>query len=201
LLVACHSPAEIGSRPLCQLIFRPYSFVSSKEEAAMSQKLARTAVVSVALLAVVCLSAFAQTPFAPPPQVSYGLPISTESAKNVAAASIAEARKNNWLQAIAIVDTGGYLVYFEKMQDTQTGSVALAIEKANTAALFRRPTKVFEDGVVKGELRLLRLTGAIPIEGGVPLIVDGKLIGAVGVSGGSGAQDGQVAKAGASAAK
>ena len=167
----------------------------------MSQKLARTAVVSVALLAVVCLPAFAQTPFAPPPQVSYGLPISTESAKNVAAASIAEARKNNWLQAIAIVDTGGYLVYFEKMQDTQTGSVALAIEKANTAALFRRPTKVFEDGVVKGELRLLRLTGAIPIEGGVPLIVDGKLIGAVGVSGGSGAQDGQVAKAGASAAK
>ena len=167
----------------------------------MSQKLARTAVVSVALLAVVCLPAFAQTPFAPPPQVSYGLSISTESAKNVAAASIAEARKNNWLQAIAIVDTGGYLVYFEKMQDTQTGSVALAIEKANTAALFRRPTKVFEDGVVKGELRLLRLTGAIPIEGGVPLIVDGKLIGAVGVSGGSGAQDGQVAKAGADAVK
>ena len=167
----------------------------------MSQKLARTAVVSVALLAVVCLSAFAQTPFAPPPQVSYGLPISTESAKNVAAASIAEARKNNWLQAIAIVDTGGYLVYFEKMQDTQTGSVALAIEKANTAALFRRPTKVFEDGVVKGELRLLRLTGAIPIDGGVPIIADGKLIGAIGVSGGTGAQDGQVAKAGADAVK
>ena len=77
----------------------------------------------------------------------------------------------------------------------------MAIEKAQTAALFRRPTKVFEDGVVKGELRLLRLTGAIPIDGGVPIIADGKLIGAIGVSGGTGAQDGQVAKAGADAVK
>jgi glc operon protein GlcG len=95
------------------------------------------------------------------------------------------------------------LVYFEKMQDAQTGSVELAIEKARTAALFRRPTKVFEDGVAAGGegLRLLRLTGAIPIDGGVPIIVDGKVVGAVGVSGGSGAQDGQVAKAGANAVK
>jgi glc operon protein GlcG len=141
----------------------------------------------------------AQTPFAPPPQVPYGLSISTESAKNAAAAAIAEARKNNWKMAIAVVDTGGYLVYFEKMQDTQTGSVELAIEKARTAALFRRPTKVFQDGVAAGGegIRLLRLTGAIPIDGGVPIIVDGKLIGAVGVSGGSGDQDGHVAKAGA----
>jgi uncharacterized protein GlcG (DUF336 family) len=142
----------------------------------------------------------------------------------VAAAAIAEAQKNNWKMAIAIVDTGGYLVYFEKMQDTQTGSMAiaivdtggylvyfekmqdtqtgsveLAIEKARTAALFRRPTKVFQDGVAAGGegLRLLRLTGAIPIDGGVPIIVDGKVLGAIGVSGGSGEQDGQVAKAGA----
>ena len=86
---------------------------------------------------------------------------------------------------------------------TQTGSVDLAIEKARTAALFRRPTKVFEDGVTAGGegLRLLRLTGAIPIDGGVPIIVDGKLIGAVGVSGGTGVQDGQVAKAGSNALK
>jgi glc operon protein GlcG len=152
---------------------------------------------------VVSLPAMAQTPFAPPPQVPYGLSVSTESAKTAAAAPIAEAQKNNWKQAIAIVDTGGYLVYFEKMQDTQTGSVDLAIEKARTAALFRRPTKVFEDGVAAGGegLRLLRLTGAIPIDGGVPIIVDGKVIGAVGVSGGTGAQDGQVAKAGANAVK
>jgi glc operon protein GlcG len=169
----------------------------------VSQKLAGKSFLSLALLAVVSLPAMAQAPFAPPPQVPYGLSVSTESAKDAAAASIAEAQKNNWKQAIAIVDTGGYLVYFEKMQDTQTGSVDLAIEKARTAALFRRPTKVFEDGVAAGGegLRLLRLTGAIPIDGGVPIIVDGKVIGAVGVSGGTGAQDGQVAKAGATAVR
>jgi uncharacterized protein GlcG (DUF336 family) len=138
----------------------------------MSQKLAGTALVSVALFAMV--PATAQTTLAPPPQVPYGLSISTENAKIVAAASIAEAQQNKLKDAIAIVDTGGYLVYFERMQDTQTGSVDLAIEKARTAALFRRPTKVFEDGVAAGGegLRLLRLTGAIPIDGGVPIIVD-----------------------------
>jgi glc operon protein GlcG len=148
-------------------------------------------------------SAIAQTPFAAPPLVSYGLSISTDSAKIAAAAAIAAARKSHWKQAIAVVDTGGHLVYFEKMQDTQTGSVELAIEKARTAALFRRPTKVFEDGVAAGGegLRLLRLTGAIPIDGGVPIVVEGKLVGAIGVSGGTGAQDGQVAEAGAMAVK
>ena len=168
----------------------------------MSQRCVGTPFVSIALLALIALPALAQTPFAPPPQVPYGLSVSTESAKNAAAASIAEAQKNNWKMAIAIVDTGGYLVYFEKMQDTQTGSVDLAIEKARTAALFRRPTKVFQDGVAAGGegLRLLRLTGAIPIDGGVPILVDGKVVGAVGVSGGSGEQDGQVAKVGAAGA-
>ncbi len=169
----------------------------------MSQRFVGMPFVSIVLLALIASPALAQTPFAPPPQVPYGLSVSTESAKNAAAASIAEAQKNNWRMAIAIVDTGGYLVYFEKMQDTQTGSVDLAIEKARTAALFRRPTKVFQDGVAAGGegLRLLRLTGTIPIDGGVPIIVNGKVVGAVGVSGGSGEQDGQVAKAGATAVK
>jgi glc operon protein GlcG len=169
----------------------------------MSQKLAGKAFVSAALIAMIGLPAMAQAPLAPPPQIPYGVSISTESAKNVAAASIAEAQKNNWKMAVAVVDTGGYLVYFERMQDTQTGSVDLAIEKARTAALFRRPTKLFQDSVAAGGegLRLLRLTGAIPIDGGVPIIVDGKLVGAVGVSGGSGDQDGLVAKAGPIAAK
>jgi glc operon protein GlcG len=169
----------------------------------MAQKCIRTSLASVALLVLIPLLALAQTPFAPPPQIPYGLSVSTESAKTAAAASVAEAQKNRWTMAIAIVDTGGHLVYFEKMQDTQTGSVDVAIEKARTAALFRRPTKVFQDGVAQGGegLRLLRLTGAIPIDGGVPIIADGKVIGAVGVSGGSGEQDGQVAKAGASAVK
>jgi len=168
----------------------------------MTQKCIRRVFVSIAFLVLMPLPALTQTPFAPPPHIPYGLSISTESAKNIAAAAIAEAQKNTWKMAIAIVDTGGYLVYFEKMQDTQTGSVELAIEKARTAALFRRPTKVFQDGVAAGGegLRLLRLTGAIPIDGGVPIIVDGKVLGAVGVSGGSGAQDGQVATAGAAGA-
>jgi glc operon protein GlcG len=169
----------------------------------MAHQLIRTSFVSVALLALVPFTIFAQMPPAPPPQISYGLSVSKESAKHAAAASVAEARNNNWKMAIAIVDTGGYLVYFEKMQDTQTGSVEIVIEKARTAALFRRPTKLFQDSVAAGGegLRLLRLTGAIPIDGGVPIIADGKVIGAVGVSGGSGEQDGQVAKAGANAVK
>jgi glc operon protein GlcG len=159
----------------------------------------------LALAVLLCLTstAWAQKAFAPPPQVPYGLSINLESAKKVVAAAVAEARKNNWNMAVAIVDPGGYLVYFEKMDGTQTGSVDLSIEKARTAALFRRPTKLFQDSVAAGGegIRLLRLTGAIPIDGGVPIIVDGKLIGGIGVSGGAGEQDGQVAKAGAESVK
>src|ERR1700676_5143042 len=105
--------------------------------------------------------------------------------------------------AVAIVDTGGYLVYFERMQDTQLGSVEVAMDKAKSAALFRRPTKAFQDIVAAGGdgLRILRLTGAIPVEGGIPIIVDGKLIGAVGASGGSSDQDGRTAQAGAASMK
>ncbi len=152
---------------------------------------------------LVASAGWAQKAFAPPPQVPYGLSINLETAKKVTATAVAEAQKNNWKMAVAIVDPGGYLVYFEKMDGTQTGSVALAIEKANTAALFRRPTKLFQDGVAAGGegLRLLRLTGAIPIDGGVPIIVDGKLVGAIGISGGAGEQDGQVAKVGAGSVK
>jgi uncharacterized protein GlcG (DUF336 family) len=173
------------------------------KDAIMFQERFGMSYVAAALIAMASLAATAQTPFAPPPQIPYGLAVSTESAKMAAAAAIAEARKNKWAMAIAIVDTGGYLVYFEKMQDTQTGSVDMAIEKARTSALFRRSTKVFQDGVAAGGdgLRLLRLTGANPNAGGVPIIVDGKLIGAVGVSGGSVEQDDQVANAGANALK
>jgi len=169
----------------------------------MSPRFVQKTCLYLALVSIVSVCATAQANFAPPPQTPYGVPISTEMAKKVAAAAIAEAQKNKLNEAIAVVDTGGYLVYFERMQDTQTGGVELAIEKARTSALFRRPTKLFEDGVAAGGqgLRLLRLTGAIPIEGGVPIIVDGKLVGAVGVSGGSGPQDGQVAKAGAGSVK
>jgi glc operon protein GlcG len=145
----------------------------------------------------------AQTPFQPPPQIPYGLSIGLESAKKAAAAAVAEARKNNWNMAVAIVDPGGYLVYFEKMDSTQTGSVDVSIDKARSAALFRRPTKVFQDGVAAGGegLRLLNLRGAVPLDGGTPILVDGKIIGGIGVSGGTGEQDGQVAKVGADSVK
>jgi len=135
--------------------------------------------------------------------IPYGASISADAAKKVAAAAIAEARKNNWAMAVAVVDTAGYLVYFERMQDTQLGSVDIAIEKAKSAALFRRPTKAFQDIVGGGGegLRILRLTGAVPVEGGIPLIVEGKLIGAVGASGGSSDQDGRTAQAGAATMK
>jgi glc operon protein GlcG len=149
-------------------------------------------------------TARAQTALAPPPTTPYGLFISTEAAKKAAASAIAEAAKNRWSMAVAVVDTGGFLVYFERMPDTQLGSVELAIEKARTAALFRRPTKTFQDALATGgeNLRLLRLTGSIPVEGGVPIIVEGKVIGAVGVSGGSSSdQDSRTAQAGATAIK
>ncbi len=149
------------------------------------------------------VAGFGQTPLVPPPNVPYGVSISPDAAKKVAAAAIAEARKNNWAMAVAVVDTGGYLVYFERMPDTQLGSVQIAIEKAKSAALFRRPTKSFQDTVAGGGvgLRILGLTGAVPVEGGIPLIADGKLIGAIGASGGSSDQDGRTAQAGAGTVK
>jgi uncharacterized protein GlcG (DUF336 family) len=146
---------------------------------------------------------FGQKPLVPPANVPYGISIFPEAAKKVAAAAVAEARKNNWAMALAVVDTGGYLVYFERMQDTQLGSVEIAIEKAKSAALFRRATKSFQDTLAAGGdgLRMLGLTGAVPVAGGIPIIVDGKVIGAVGASGGSSDQDNRTAEAGAAAVK
>ena len=133
----------------------------------------------------------------------YGAPISLENAKKTAAPALAEAVKNHWNMAVAIVDPSGNLVYYEKMDDTQLGSAKVAIDKARSAALFKRPTKVFQDTLAAGGegLRLLRIQGAVPVEGGIPLVMEGKIVGAIGVSGGSSAQDGQCAKAGADALK
>jgi uncharacterized protein GlcG (DUF336 family) len=133
----------------------------------------------------------------------YGAPISVDNAKKAAAAAVAEARKNNWTMAVAVTDIGGDLVYFEKMDGTQTGSVNVALGKSRSAGLYKRPTKVWQDIVAGGGagLRILGLEGAVPIEGGVPLVMDGKIVGAIGLSGGSGQQDGQCAMAGADAVK
>jgi uncharacterized protein GlcG (DUF336 family) len=135
--------------------------------------------------------------------MAYGTSINVETAKKVAAPALAEARKNQWAMAVAIVDTAGDLVYFEKMDDTQVGSVDVAIAKARSAARFKRPTKAFQDGLAAGGegLRILALNGAIPVDGGLPLVVGGKIVGAIGMSGGTSAQDGQAAAAGAGALK
>jgi len=129
----------------------------------------------------------------------YGAPISLENAKKAAEAALAEARKNNWTMAVAVVNPDGTLIYFEKMDGTQNGSAQVAIDKARTAANYKRSTKALQDAVAAGGegLRVLRLAGATPIEGGLPLLMDGKIVGAIGVSGGTSAQDGQCAKPGA----
>ena len=156
----------------------------------------------VLAVSIILLSAWGWPAMAQMPN-PYGVSINLEAAKKVAAPAIAEAAKNKWTMAVAILDTGGNLVYFEKMDGTQTGSVKVAISKGRSAVLFKRPTKVFQDGVAAGGegLRLLRLDGASPIEGGLPLVVDGKIVGSIGVSGGTSQQDGVAAQAGANALK
>lgn len=130
----------------------------------------------------------------------YGQEIGLEQAKKIAAGAAAESKKNGWRMAIAIVDNHGFLVYYERMDDTQTASVRVAIDKAKAAAMYRRPTKAFEDGVAKGRVALLGLHGATPIEGGLPVMVGGKVIGAIGVSGANSDQDAAAAAAGLKAA-
>jgi glc operon protein GlcG len=132
---------------------------------------------------------------------SYGPAISLEQAKKLAAAAAAEATRNNWKAAIAVVDPHGFLKYYEMMDDTQTGSASIAVEKARTAAMFRRPTKMLEDAISGGRNALLAMPGLTPVEGGLPIVLNGKVIGGVGVSGLTSQQDGQVAQAGLDALK
>jgi uncharacterized protein GlcG (DUF336 family) len=133
----------------------------------------------------------------------YGLPVSVENAKKAAAAALAEAVKNHWNMAVAVVDPNGTLVYYEKMDNTQLGSANVSIDKARSAALYKRPTKAFQDALASGGagMRVMSLRDAMPVEGGVPLISDGKVIGAIGVSGANSDQDGQCAIAGAAVIK
>jgi glc operon protein GlcG len=171
----------------------------------MSLLLARIAVVALAgVLAMTTTSAQNPAPTAPPPPpLPYGPPIPVETAKRAAAAALAEAKKNNWFMAVAVVDPSGTLVYFEKMDNTQTGSVNVSIDKARTAALYKRPSKVFQDAVASGGagLRVLGLEGATPVEGGIPIIVNNQIIGAIGVSGDSSEHDGVCALAGSAVVK
>ena len=133
----------------------------------------------------------------------YGPPITVENAKKAAAAALAEAVKNHWVMAVAIVDPNGTLVYYEKSDNTQIGSANVSINKARSAALYKRPTKAFQDALAGGGagIRVLGLQGAVPVEGGVPIVSDGKIVGAIGVSGANSDQDGQCATAGAAVIK
>jgi uncharacterized protein GlcG (DUF336 family) len=152
----------------------------------------------VAILVALCsVSLVAQVP------MPYGESISLEEAKKPADAALAEAAKNKWTMAVAIVDPSGNLVYYEKMDNTQLASAGIAIEKARAAALYKRPTKAMQDALAAGGagLRILRLPDAMPVEGGIPLVVDGKIVGAIGVSGDSSEHDNQCATAGAALLK
>ena len=157
----------------------------------------RSRLMGALALALVAATAQAQLPN------PYGTAITSDNAKKVAAAALAEARKNSWTMAAAVVDPAGDLVYFEKLDGTQAASVSIAVDKARASARFKRPTKALQDALAAGGegLRILGLPGAVPVDGGVPIVMDGKIVGAIGLSGGTSAQDGQCAAAGAAAVK
>ncbi|HEX8192241.1 MAG TPA: heme-binding protein [Allosphingosinicella sp.] len=163
---------------------------------------------AIFLLPLLCLAApaWAQTPPgpapaapAPAPQLSYGEAVSLPDARRIADAAEAEARRRGFSMAFAIVDPSGSLILFHKMDGTQNGSVEVAIQKARTSALFRRPTKFFSDAVAGGRNTVLSLPNMIAIEGGVPIEIGGRVAGAIGVSGASSAEDGEVAAVGLAA--
>ncbi len=133
--------------------------------------------------------------------IPIGTPISVEDARKAVAAAMAEAQKNHWFMAAAVVDPDGELVYFERMDHVQRASINVAIGKARSSARYKRPTKVFEAAVSGGGagVRLLGLEGAVPLEGGLPILLDGKLVGAIGLSGDLSDHDGICAKAGVDA--
>jgi uncharacterized protein GlcG (DUF336 family) len=140
-----------------------------------------------------------QAPSAPAPAAApapgYGAPVTLERAKRLVAAAEAEARRHDFLMAFAIVEPSGALVAFERMDGVQYGSLEVAQAKARSAALFRRPSKAFADTVSQGKVGVMSLPGAVAVEGGIPIVVDGRIVGAIGVSGGTSEQDGAVAMA------
>ena len=143
------------------------------------------------------LAVFATAAAAQDRRPGYGPTVNLAAAKKIAAGTIAECQKNSWNVAVAVVDPHGFLVYFERMEDTQYASNDIAIGKARAAATYRRPTRVFMD-VINKTPATATLPGVFASPGGVPIFVDGKVTGAVGVSGVTGDQDEQCAKAGIS---
>jgi len=157
----------------------------------MNAKSLTSLIAGTAFFCLLAGAAHAQVP-------QYGPNVTHEQARKAVAAAVAEGRKINVPMAIAVVDNAGQLVAFERMDNTQTASVGIAQDKAMSAAMYRRSTKAFQDALAGGGagLRILNLRGASAVEGGLPLVIDGKIAGGIGVSGGSPEQDGVVAKAG-----
>ncbi len=124
------------------------------------------------------------------------LTLTLDDARKIAAGAEAEAKDNDWPVVIAIVDEGGHLLFLQRMDEAQYGSIQVATEKAQAAIAFRRPTKVWEENIGEGRLRYLNLPGALPIEGGLPIMIDSQFVGAIGVSGVRSFQDAQIAQAG-----
>jgi glc operon protein GlcG len=155
---------------------------------------------SLVVCGVLMLGAAASAQVAPtpplPPTTPYGPPITLDQAKKVADAATAEATKRNMKMAIAVVEPSGDLVYFHRMDGTQYASIQIAQDKAKSAALFRRSSKDFFDRVAKGDMSPFALRGAVASAGGIPIVLDGKIIGAIGTSGGA---DDAVSQAGANA--
>ncbi|MER0215990.1 MAG: heme-binding protein [Nitrosomonas sp.] len=127
---------------------------------------------------------------------AHKLILTLDDAKKIAAGAEAEAKRNGWPVVIAIVDDGGHLLHLQRLDGTQYGSIQVAIEKARAAIAFRRPTKIWEENIAEGHLRYLNLPGTLPIEGGLPVMVENQFTGAVGVSGVRSHQDAQIAQAG-----
>ena len=155
----------------------------------------------VGAVALVGSDARAQQPTPPPPPPAYGAPISLEQAKAAVAAAEAEAKSNGWNMVFAVVGPTGNLIYLQKADLAPNASIDIAQDKARTSALFRAPSKVFMDRLAAGETYVMTLRGATPVAGGMPIVVGGRLIGAIGVSGATALQDHQVAAATAAAVK
>jgi uncharacterized protein GlcG (DUF336 family) len=156
----------------------------------------RQRAVSVSVVSVALAMLLAGTGWGEPLQKKS---LSLEDARKAGSAAAAEAKKNKWNVAIAVVDDGGHLVYFERIDETQIGSIDIAIGKARTAANFKRPTKALEDALNGGQHAILTFPNTLPREGGLPIFAEGRFLGAIGVSGAKSSEDAQVAKAGVDA--
>ena len=159
----------------------------------MSALTATTRLLSITLLALLALPASAQE------RPGYSTAVNLATAKKIVAGALAECQKNSWRVAASVVDNHGFLVYYEKLDDTQTSSAQIAVDKAKAAAMYRRPTRAFADAIAKGGPAVMTLPGVIASPGGLPIFSGGKVIGGVGVSGVTGDQDEQCAKAGLAA--